>query len=204
VLTEGDAAPDFTLLDQQRQPVALSDFRGRKVLLYFYPRAATPGCTAQSCGLRDMAGQIGDTVIVGVGSDDPEHQLSFDQKYHSTSRAASSGPGTGSAPWRLPSFCCWRSRAADHRRARPLRRPVTRCGGAPPASAVQTAERGEDESDDPDHRSLLDLTPFNGCDGDRVHEPPGTTPDACALSLSTPGTQSTTLLARQAATVSSY
>jgi peroxiredoxin Q/BCP len=80
-LEPGDKAPDFTLLDQHGQPVSLSDFRGRPVLVYFYPKADTPGCTAQACGLRDVAGQVGDTVVLGISPDPPEHQARFDQKY---------------------------------------------------------------------------------------------------------------------------
>ena len=53
MLTNGDAAPDFTLTDQHGDPLSLSGLRGRKVLVYFYPKADTPGCTAQSCGLRE-------------------------------------------------------------------------------------------------------------------------------------------------------
>src|SRR6187551_484682 len=52
-LEPGDKAPTFTLLDQQGSKVKLSDFKGRKVLVYFYPKADTPGCTQQACGLRD-------------------------------------------------------------------------------------------------------------------------------------------------------
>jgi peroxiredoxin Q/BCP len=80
-LTPGDKAPDFALLDQSGQTVALSDFRGRKVLVYFYPKADTPGCTAQSCSLRDVAGQVGDTAIVGISPDPPDRQARFDAKY---------------------------------------------------------------------------------------------------------------------------
>ena len=80
-LEPGDKAPDFTLLDQHGQPVSLSDFRGRPVLVYFYPKADTPGCTAQACGLRDVAGQVGDTVVLGISPDPPESQARFDQKY---------------------------------------------------------------------------------------------------------------------------
>lgn len=82
VLHEGDAAPEFTLPDQHNTPVSLSDFRGRRVMLYFYPKADTPGCTTQSCGLRDIAGLVGDTAIVGVSPDDPDDQRSFDEKHH--------------------------------------------------------------------------------------------------------------------------
>jgi len=81
MLTNGDLAPDFTLTDQHGASLSLSDLRGRKVLVYFYPKADTPGCTAQSCGLRDIAGQVGDTAIVGISPDTPEDQLKFDEKY---------------------------------------------------------------------------------------------------------------------------
>jgi peroxiredoxin Q/BCP len=80
-LKPGDKAPAFTLLDQEGENVKLSDYKGRKVLVYFYPKADTPGCTAQSCGLRDVAGQVGDTVIVGISPDKPAAQAKFDKKY---------------------------------------------------------------------------------------------------------------------------
>ena len=80
-LRPGDPAPPFTLFDQAGRPVSLSDFAGRKVLVYFYPKADTPGCTAQSCALRDVAGQVGDTAIVGISPDPPGRQARFDQKY---------------------------------------------------------------------------------------------------------------------------
>jgi len=80
-LKPGDTAPDFTLLDQSGSPLSLSDFKGRKVLLYFYPKADTSGCTAQSCALRDVSGQIGTTAILGVSPDKPAKQAKFDVKY---------------------------------------------------------------------------------------------------------------------------
>ena len=80
-LSAGDKAPAFALLDQTGKKVKLSDFKGRKVLVYFYPKADTPGCTAQSCGLRDIVKQVGDTAIVGISPDGPARQAKFDQKY---------------------------------------------------------------------------------------------------------------------------
>jgi peroxiredoxin Q/BCP len=80
-LSAGDKAPAFTLLDQAGEKVRLSDFKGRKVLVYFYPKADTPGCTAQSCGLRDILGDIGDTAVLGISPDPPAKQAKFDQKY---------------------------------------------------------------------------------------------------------------------------
>jgi peroxiredoxin Q/BCP len=80
-LTVGTTAPTFTLLDQAGEEVALSDFAGRKVLVYFYPKADTPGCTTQACGLRDVMGDIGDTVVLGISPDLPAKQAKFDKKY---------------------------------------------------------------------------------------------------------------------------
>jgi peroxiredoxin Q/BCP len=77
----GDRAPAFTLLDQDDTLVKLSDFKGRKVLVYFYPKADTPGCTTQSCGLRDIRDDIGDTAILGISPDAPDKQKKFDDKY---------------------------------------------------------------------------------------------------------------------------
>jgi peroxiredoxin Q/BCP len=84
MLKPGDKAPDFTLLDQNGEPFTLSkSLKQRKVwhLIYFYPKADTPGCTAQSCGLRDISGQVGDTVILGISPDKPAKQKKFDTKY---------------------------------------------------------------------------------------------------------------------------
>jgi len=83
-LKPGDKAPDFTLLDQQGEPFSLAkSLTDRKVwhFIYFYPRADTPGCTAQSCGLRDVAADVGDTVILGISPDAPSGQAKFDLKY---------------------------------------------------------------------------------------------------------------------------
>ncbi|MGE3619211.1 MAG: thioredoxin-dependent thiol peroxidase [Acidimicrobiia bacterium] len=80
-LAPGDKAPDFTLLDQDGHEVALSAQGGHKVLVYFYPKADTPGCTTQACGLRDILGDIGDTVVLGISPDKPEKQKKFDEKY---------------------------------------------------------------------------------------------------------------------------
>ena len=80
-LKPGDTAPAFTLLDQHGEKVKLSDHKGHKVLVYFYPKADTPGCTAQSCGLRDIADDIGDTVILGISPDQSDKLARFDTKY---------------------------------------------------------------------------------------------------------------------------
>ena len=80
-LKPGDKAPDFTLLDQAGEKVKLSDYKGRKVLIFFYPKADTPGCTAQACGLRDVARDIGDAAVIGISPDKPTKQAKFDEKY---------------------------------------------------------------------------------------------------------------------------
>jgi len=80
-LEAGDKAPAFTLDDQDGTAVKLSSFKGRKVLVYFYPKADTPGCTTQSCALRDISGDVGDTAIIGISPDGSAKQKKFDEKY---------------------------------------------------------------------------------------------------------------------------
>ena len=69
------------LLNQDGEKTSLADFRGRKVLVYFFPSADTPGCTTQSCGLRDVRHQLGDAVIIGISPDKPTAKKKFDSKY---------------------------------------------------------------------------------------------------------------------------
>src|SRR5947199_2767003 len=79
----GDTAPDFTLPDQDGNPVSLSGLRGKRVVLYFYPKADTPGCTTQACGVRDHKQDYerGDAVVLGVSPDPPRKIAKFDEKY---------------------------------------------------------------------------------------------------------------------------
>ena len=81
VLAPGDKAPAISLPDQDGSTTKLSAFKGRKVLVYFYPKADTPGCTTQSCGLRDIRDDVGDTAIIGISPDAPAKQKKFDTKY---------------------------------------------------------------------------------------------------------------------------
>lgn len=83
-LKPGDKAPDFTLLDQHGEPFTLSkSLKQRKVwhLIFFYPKADTPGCTTQACGMRDILGDIGETAVLGISPDKPVKQAKFDEKY---------------------------------------------------------------------------------------------------------------------------
>jgi peroxiredoxin Q/BCP len=74
MIVEGDKAPDLTLPDQDGREVSLADFAGKTLVLYFYPRADTPGCTAQACGVRDRAAEYeaAGAVVVGVSPDPVE------------------------------------------------------------------------------------------------------------------------------------
>lgn len=82
-LSTGTAAPGFSLKDQSGKVVKLAGFKGRKLLVYFYPKADTPGCTTQSCSVRDnLAGLRQHGVeAVGISPDAPDAQLKFDRKY---------------------------------------------------------------------------------------------------------------------------
>ena len=79
----GEKAPDFTLYDQNGQKISLSDYRGKKVALYFYAKDNTPGCTQQSCGFGELAAQFEaeNTVILGVSKDSIPSHPRFAQKY---------------------------------------------------------------------------------------------------------------------------
>ncbi len=83
MLKAGDAAPDFTLPDQHGEPVRLSALRGAPVVLYFYPRADTPGCTTQACGIRDHRADYAraGAVVCGVSTDAVETIAAFDEKH---------------------------------------------------------------------------------------------------------------------------
>src|SRR5439155_5110321 len=82
-LKAGDPAPDFALEDQHGTTVRLSDLRGKKVILYFFPRADTPGCTTQACSLRDSREAIAaaGAVVVGISPDQPAAQARFADKH---------------------------------------------------------------------------------------------------------------------------
>jgi peroxiredoxin Q/BCP len=82
-LAVGAAAPAFALRDQTGAMHALADHRGRKVLVYFYPKADTPGCTTQSCSVRDARGGLGKqgVDVLGISPDKPAAQQKFDTKY---------------------------------------------------------------------------------------------------------------------------
>jgi thioredoxin-dependent peroxiredoxin len=79
----GDSAPDFTLSDQHGNPVTLSALRGQTVVLYFYPKADTPGCTVQACGVRDRRAdyEAANAVVLGVSPDPVSKVAKFVKKY---------------------------------------------------------------------------------------------------------------------------
>ncbi len=84
MLTVGSMAPNFRLKADDGREVSLSDFRGKKVVLYFYPKADTPGCTRQACAVRDAYPRIegGDAVVIGISPDPVEDLVKFRQKYN--------------------------------------------------------------------------------------------------------------------------
>lgn len=81
-LSKGDKAPSFELLNQNKEVVKLEDLVGKKVFVYFYPRANTPGCTTQACEIRDSKSDLSNlgVTVVGISNDTPLKQLNFDNK----------------------------------------------------------------------------------------------------------------------------
>ncbi len=82
-LEKGNKAPEFTLSDQDGKSISLKDFKGTKVLVYFYPKADTPGCTAQACSIRDFWGELkkAGVTALGISPDTVEKQKKFADKY---------------------------------------------------------------------------------------------------------------------------
>lgn len=85
-LLAGTQAPDFALLNSEGQKVSLSDYRGRKVIVYFYPEAATPGCTTEACDFRDSLASLQSSgyEVLGISPDAPEKIASFAGDYSLT------------------------------------------------------------------------------------------------------------------------
>jgi peroxiredoxin Q/BCP len=83
MVEEGKPAPDFQLTSDAGETVKLSDLRGKPVVLYFYPKDDTPGCTAQACGIRDVYGEFerAGAVVLGVSPDDEGSHVKFKEKY---------------------------------------------------------------------------------------------------------------------------
>ncbi|MDA0691595.1 MAG: thioredoxin-dependent thiol peroxidase [Nitrospinae bacterium] len=82
MLKEGNKAPDFTAIDQNENKVKLSSFKGKKnVVLYFYPKDMTPGCTTEACDFKDNFKNFKDTVVLGVSIDSPERHQKFIAKH---------------------------------------------------------------------------------------------------------------------------
>lgn len=79
----GKKAPSFTLQNQKGESVKLADFKGQRVVLYFYPKADTPGCTTQACSIRDRAKDYkkAGVTVIGVSADEPEKLAAFKKKY---------------------------------------------------------------------------------------------------------------------------
>ena len=96
MLAVGDTAPAFTLNDQEGNPVSLSDFKGKKVFIWFYPKASTPGCTVEGCTLRDNIDDFTqkDIVILGVSMDSVKRQKSFATKQQFPYRLLADTEGT--------------------------------------------------------------------------------------------------------------
>ena len=83
LLNVGDTAPDFSSVDQNGKPVRLSDFKGKPVVVYFYPKDDTPGCTKEACNFRDNYSEYekAGVKVLGISVDDPHSHKKFEEKY---------------------------------------------------------------------------------------------------------------------------
>ena len=83
MISEGEPAPEFSATTDAGEQVSLSDFRGKSVVLYFYPKDDTPGCTTQACGIRDAYGEFeqAGAVVLGISPDSEKKHVKFKEKY---------------------------------------------------------------------------------------------------------------------------
>ena len=84
MLTQGSIAPDFCLMDAEGKEIRLSDYRGKKVVLYFYPKDNTPGCTRQACAFRDAYDDFRklDVIVIGISKDSIKSHVNFSKKHN--------------------------------------------------------------------------------------------------------------------------
>jgi peroxiredoxin Q/BCP len=83
-LQTGDRVPEFSVLDQDMNTISLNDYKGKKLIVFFYPKASTPGCTMEACNLRDHYEKLQEEgyELLGVSSDSPKRQKNFKEKYN--------------------------------------------------------------------------------------------------------------------------
>jgi len=104
LLSEGRRAPDFSVADQSGEARSLSEFRGKAVVLYFYPRDATPGCTAEACAFRDAWDRLeaAGAQVIGVSSDDVESHAAFAREHELTFPLIADSRGDVAAAYGVP------------------------------------------------------------------------------------------------------
>ena len=107
MLDVNDKAPDIKLEDENGKEVSLKDFKGKTVVLYFYPRADTPGCTKEACEFRDTYKQMQKTgaVLLGASPDTPKAQKKFQEKFHLPFPLLADGTRDGVRGLPLPTVC---------------------------------------------------------------------------------------------------
>lgn len=105
----GTAAPAFTLPDQNGQPISLADLRGQPVVLYFYPKADTPGCTTQACGLNESLPRLGNlgAAVIGVSPDGPGPIARFAKKYKLGFALVGDVPADDGVPATINAYGVW-------------------------------------------------------------------------------------------------
>ena len=111
MIEQGMKAPDFTLEDKDGNQVSLSQFLEQKVILYFYPRDNTPGCTAQACGFRDAYDELqGKAVVIGVSKDSAASHQKFAQKYQLPFVAQNTGADPAQERQAIEAYGVWQEK----------------------------------------------------------------------------------------------
>lgn len=108
----GERAPEFELMDQHGKTHRLADYAGRKLVIYFYPRDNTPGCTTEACEFRDMTGEFEKrgVAVLGVSPDDEASHARFAEKFELNFPLLADVPGEDSVPGMCAAYGVWRER----------------------------------------------------------------------------------------------